>query len=109
MAVVIPKDVLVLLMDVFLTNLVKHGCPTLASMKTPIKSKCKLLASQDIHEANVSQMWGILLLVLVMGLSPILMIMAKNAISSIQVSTIYLVRPFKNISTIFYVLFSCLQ
>ena len=58
---------------------------TLTSILNMCIHRVKLLALEDINDANVSQMWGILLLLLVMGLSPILMIMAKNAISSIQV------------------------
>ena len=42
------------------------------------------MAEDDIYGANVSQMWGIGLLIFVMMLSPILIILAKNAISSIQ-------------------------
>ena len=38
----------------------------------------------DIYGADVSQMWGIVLLLFVMLLSPILIILAKNSISSIQ-------------------------
>ena len=58
---------------------------TLTSILDMLINRVKRLAVEDINDANVSQMWGILLLLLVMGLSPILMIMAKNAISSIQV------------------------
>ena len=43
------------------------------------------LAEDDIGSANVSQIWGVALLLFVMVLSPILVILAKNAISSIQV------------------------
>ena len=46
--------------------------------------RVKRMAEDDIYGANVSQMWGIGLLIFVMMLSPILIILAKNAISSIQ-------------------------
>ena len=44
-----------------------------------------MLAEDEISGANISQIWGIVLLIFVMILSPILVILAKNAISSIQV------------------------
>ena len=47
--------------------------------------RTKMLAEEDISGANISQIWGICLLIFVMILSPILVILAKNAISSIQV------------------------
>ena len=47
--------------------------------------RVRRLAEDDIGSANVSQIWGVALLLFVMVLSPILVILAKNAISSIQV------------------------
>ena len=43
------------------------------------------LAVQDVHNANVSQAYGIVLLCFIMVLSPILLVLAKNGITSIQV------------------------
>ena len=43
------------------------------------------LAVQDIRNANVSQIYGIFLLCFVMVLSPILLVLARNGITSIQV------------------------
>ena len=43
------------------------------------------LAVEDIRNANISQIYGIFLLVFVMLLSPILLVLAKNGITSIQV------------------------
>ena len=57
---------------------------TLTAILNMLINRVTLLALEDINDANVSQMWGILLLLFVMGLSPILMIMAKNAISSME-------------------------
>ena len=48
-------------------------------------SRVRLLAEDDINGANISQMWGVVLLLFVMILSPCLVILAKNAINSIQV------------------------
>ena len=57
---------------------------TLTSVLNMLTLRISLMAQQDIYGANVSQMWGIALLLFVMFLSPILIILAKNAISSIQ-------------------------
>ena len=57
---------------------------TLTSVLNMLTQRISLMAQQDIYGANVSQMWGIALLLFVMFLSPILIILAKNAISSIQ-------------------------
>ena len=43
------------------------------------------LAEQDVRNANISQAYGIVLLCFVMILSPILLVLAKNGITSIQV------------------------
>ena len=48
-------------------------------------SRVRLLAEDDINGANISQMWGVVLLLFVMILSPGLVVLAKNAINSIQV------------------------
>jgi hypothetical protein len=50
--------------------------------------RVKHLAIEELSDANVSQIWGVALLLFVMILSPILVILSKNAISSIQVSSL---------------------
>ena len=57
---------------------------TLTRILNMLTRRVKRLAEDDISGANISQIWGIGLLILVMMLSPILIILAKNAISSIQ-------------------------
>ena len=57
---------------------------TLTKILNMLTRRVKRLAEDDIYGANVSQFWGIGLLLFVMMLSPILIILAKNAISSIQ-------------------------
>ena len=46
------------------------------------------LAVQDLRNANISQIYGIFLLVFVMVLSPILLVLARNGITSIQVKNV---------------------
>lgn len=58
---------------------------TLTKVLDMLTKRVKFLAEEGISDANMSQIWGILLLFFVMILSPILVILAKNAISSIQV------------------------
>lgn len=58
---------------------------TLTAILNMLTNRVKLLAIEGIADANMSQIWGVLLLLFVMVLSPILLILAKNAISSIQV------------------------
>ena len=58
---------------------------TLTKVLDLLTNRVKHLAEEDIMDANISQIWGILLLLFVMILSPILVILAKNAITSIQV------------------------
>ena len=58
---------------------------TLNSILNSLVRRVRRLAEDDIGSANVSQIWGVALLLFVMVLSPILVILAKNAISSIQV------------------------
>merc|ERR1711981_1400340 len=43
------------------------------------------LAAAKLHESFVSQAWGVITLMIVLTLAPILVFMAKNAISSIQI------------------------
>ena len=57
---------------------------TLTSVLNMLTKRISLMTEKDIYGADVSQMWGIALLVFVMLLSPILIILAKNSISSIQ-------------------------
>ena len=59
---------------------------TLTAILNMLTDRVRTLAEADIRSATISQIWGVLLLLFVMCLSPILIIMAKNAISSIQVS-----------------------
>jgi len=58
---------------------------TLGIVLDLLTEKVKVLAAQDLNDSNMSQVWGILLLVFIMLLSPILVFLAKNAISSIQI------------------------
>ena len=44
-----------------------------------------ILATLDLQNANISQAYGIFLLCFVMVLSPILIVLARNGITSIQV------------------------
>ena len=46
------------------------------------------LAVQDIRNANISQIYGVFLLCFVMVLSPILLVLARNGITSIQVKDV---------------------
>ena len=57
---------------------------TLTTILNMLTRRVKRMAEDDIYGANVSQMWGIGLLIFVMMLSPVLIILAKNAITSIQ-------------------------
>ena len=57
---------------------------TLTTILNMLTRRVKRMAEDDIYGANVSQMWGIGLLLFVMMLSPVLIILAKNAITSIQ-------------------------
>ena len=50
-----------------------------------LTGRVKILAEEAIYNANFTQIYGIVLLGFVMILSPILVILAKNAITSIQV------------------------
>ena len=58
---------------------------TLTKILNMLVRRVQLLAEKDINGAYMSQIWGVVLLVFVMILSPILIVLAKNAISSIQV------------------------
>jgi len=58
---------------------------TLTQVLNMLTDKVKDLSEKELTSANSSQIWGIALLVFVMILSPILVILAKNAIQSIQV------------------------
>ena len=57
---------------------------TLTSVLNMLTRRISLMAHEDIYGANVSQMWGIVLLLFVMILSPTLTVLAKNSISSIH-------------------------
>ena len=50
-----------------------------------LTGRVRILAEEAIYNANFTQIYGIVLLGFVMILSPILVILAKNAITSIQV------------------------
>ena len=69
---------------------------TLVQILDLITTRVRLLAEDDIYNASASQVYGILLLTFVMILSPILIILARNGITSIQAS-IYLltIKQFK--------------
>ena len=58
---------------------------TLVAILDSLTNRVRSLAAQDIYNANTAQIYGILLLTFVMILSPILIILAKNGITSIQV------------------------
>ena len=58
---------------------------TLNVVLDKLTSRVKVLALEAIYNANFTQIYGIVLLGFVMILSPILVILAKNAITSIQV------------------------
>ena len=60
---------------------------TLTKVLDMLTDRVSFLALEELSDANTAQIWGILLLIFVMILSPILVILAKNAISSIQVNT----------------------
>ena len=49
-----------------------------------LTNRISLMGQRDLYKANVSQMWGIVLLLFVMFLSPTLIVLAKNSISSIH-------------------------
>ena len=59
---------------------------TLNAVLDKITDRVKLLAEEAIYNANYTQIYGLFLLGFVMILSPILVILAKNAITSIQVN-----------------------
>ena len=55
-------------------------------ISTHLRRRFQEFSERDLRGANISQIWGILLLLVVMIISPLLVILAKNAISSIQVT-----------------------
>ena len=57
---------------------------TLTNVLNMLTRRISLMAQRDLYGANVSQMWGIVLLLFVMFLSPTLIVLAKNSISSIH-------------------------
>ena len=59
---------------------------TLNAILDKLTDRVKYLAEEAIYNANYTQIYGLLLLGFVMILSPILVILAKNAITSIQVN-----------------------
>jgi hypothetical protein len=61
---------------------------TLTNVLSMLTVRVKHMAIEELSSAIVSQIWGVVLLLFVMILSPILVILAKNAISSIQVSSL---------------------
>ena len=58
---------------------------TLNSVLDKLTFRVKAGAEESIYNANFAQIYGIMLLAFVMILSPILVVLAKNAITSIQV------------------------
>ena len=61
---------------------------TLVKILQALTYRVKDLAAQDLYSANASQIYGVFLLTFVMVLSPILVVLAKNGITSIQVLSI---------------------
>ena len=53
-----------------------------------LTEKVQALADEDIHKANMSQIWALILLVVVMIISPMLLLLAKNANNAVIVSKI---------------------
>ena len=53
-----------------------------------LTEKVQGIADEDIHKANMSQIWALVLLVFVMILSPMLLLLAKNANNAVIVSEI---------------------
>lgn len=58
---------------------------TLTEVLDMLTLKVREAAAVELYQTNVSQIWGITLLLVVMVISPVLVILAKNAISAIQV------------------------
>ena len=58
---------------------------TLNVVLDKLTGRVRILAEEAIYNANFTQIYGVVLLGFVMILSPILVILAKNAITSIQV------------------------
>ena len=57
---------------------------TLNSILATLVRRVRRLAAEDISGANTRQIWGVILLIFIMALSPILIKLSSNAISSIQ-------------------------
>ena len=57
---------------------------TLNSILDTLVRRVRRLAEEDIYNANVKQIWGVVLLFFIMALSPFLVKLSANAISSIQ-------------------------
>ena len=59
---------------------------SLVQVLEALTSRVSQLALEDHYNANISQIYGVCLLTFVMVLSPILLVLARNGITSIQVS-----------------------
>ena len=57
---------------------------TLQQVLNLLTNRVRKLAQEDLYQSNISQIWGVALLLVVTILSPLLIVLAKNAISSIQ-------------------------
>ena len=60
-----------------------------------------MVAADKLHDSFVAQVWGVSTLSVVIIICPILAILSKNAISSIQVK----LRDVKNIRSALYIVF----
>ena len=80
-----------------------EGCTKFMTSLTKIlealTNRVSFLAVQDLRSANTSQIYAIFLLVFVMMLSPVLIVLAKNGITSIQVRNISC-KAFKDLPSI---------
>ena len=59
--------------------------PNCLKVMDMITERIKQIAEADMYDSLLAQVWGCFLLVIVLLISPVLVISAKNAISAIQV------------------------
>ena len=50
-----------------------------------ITRRVKLIGEEDLYDSLLAQVWGVFLLFVVLAISPLLVILARNAISTIQI------------------------
>jgi hypothetical protein len=69
-----------------------EGCTRFSMSLTEVLNQLTLrirdMGEEQLYHANLSQMWGIFLLVIVILISPLLVVLARNAIFAIQVGPI---------------------